>query len=697
MKQFVVVFILILVSISSFAEEEKKFPLTPEHQKWLDLVHWIMSDYEKDAFLSLEKTDDRNRLIEIFWENRDPTPGTKKNEFKDEHYARFEYANKFFGRESAMPGWKTDRGRVYILLGKPNYTKRVPGSFDVVPMELWHYVGYKGYGIPSSVYLLFFQPDNLPPYRLYSPLQDGIRELFIQRNEIAMKPEPDLHDMLRQNVDPEIGHASISSIPSEAADPSMPGTSISTEVIMAKLQNARNYDISKRKYADDFLKDRPSVQVYYTIGTQDIHDAVYWFQAPTGDYYVDYTVEYPAEKLDVGQYDENYYTSLSIDGLITTPEKIEVEQIVGTHEIKLTKEQFEKIKSMPFQYQGRRPLIPGKYDLTMIVSNNVSRKSATFIQTIDIPDMSRRTTPQITPVIPVRSAEPASQDNKIRPFQFGNQILIPNLPARYLQSGSMVLYHQVLFPDTYASTSSTELHYVIQSGEAVEADITEPIDISNSDLAGNYVEISKDIPLSSFSIGVKTVTVELRSNQRTIARTAPITFTVSTDSAPPVWKFSVALPGFNSGYHSFLLAQQLLRLKKVPEARMLLEDAHRKDPENMEVTYQLMRTALQEKSYDKVIELGTPLEVKNPRNTQVIWLMGWAHYYAQRYEAATKFFERYRLEQPKGIEALNLLADIYYRLEQPQKSLERIEQSLAIRPDQKEIIALKQKLKADLN
>jgi GWxTD domain-containing protein len=691
MKKFILIFVLLTLTLS-FAEDKKKHPLNPEHQKWLDVVTWIISDYEREAFLSLEKDEDRDRFIAMFWEYRDPTPGTKQNEFKEEHYKRFEFANKQYGRETAMPGWKTDRGRVYILLGKPSYTKRIPASFDNVPMELWHYVSENDYGLPTSMYLLFYQRDNIPPYRLYSPLSDGIRELFIQRNDIANMMEADLYDKLRTEVDPEVGFASASSLPSESADPSQPGTSVSTEVVLAKLQNARNYNLTKkRRFVDDFLKDRPSVKVYYSIAGQGIRDGIYWFQAPTGDYYIDYSIEYDPDKLDMGSYN-NYYTSLTIDGLITAPDKTEVDQIVGTHEIKITNEQFEQIKAIPFQYQGRRPLIPGKYDLTLIMSNNVSKTSTTFAETIQIPDVSKQSMPVISSVIPVRSVEAAAKDNKLRPFQFGDKLFIPNLPARFLQSQPLKLYHQVIFPDNYSGSGPLELHYRIKAGETMEGDLKEPIQIESSKLAGNFIEIQKELPLISLTVGAKTLTVELVENGKVVAKTQPLTFTVSTDPVPNVWKFAVAIPNYESGFHSFILAQQLLRLRRVSEGRVLLEDAHRKDPDSADIVYQLMRASMQEKNYNRVIELGSPLEVKNPRNTQVLWLMGWAYYYQQKYQDALRMFERYHIEEPKKVEALNLLADIYYKLDQPAKSLERVEQSLALKPDQKDILELKQKL-----
>ena len=63
--------------------------------------------------------------------------------------------------------------------------------------------------------------------------------------------------------------------------------------------------------------------------------------------------------------------------------------------------------------------------------------------------------------------------------------MIPNIPARFMQSASMLIYHQVIFPDTYATIGIPELHYVIKAGEKIEADLTEPISVSSSKLAGN--------------------------------------------------------------------------------------------------------------------------------------------------------------------------------------------------------------------
>ena len=219
-------------------------------------------------------------------------------------------------------------------------------------------------------------------------------------------------------------------------------------MISSKIDNAKNYQLEKRKYVEDFIYDRPSVTVYTSIDTGGIRDGLYWFQGPNGYFYVDYAVEYEPDKLDLGQY-ENYYTSLTVDGSIATPDKTEVEQILSSHEINLTVDQYEKIKSLPFQFQGRRPLFPGKYDVTLIMNNNVSRRSITFTHTLDIPNPATMTTPVISPPMPLRSIEKAPDDTRLRPFEYGKELATPNIAGKVSAQQAMDVYHQVLFPQKF--------------------------------------------------------------------------------------------------------------------------------------------------------------------------------------------------------------------------------------------------------
>jgi GWxTD domain-containing protein len=132
---------------------EKRFKqeVSGSYKKWLDEdVRWIITDEERSAFKQLSNDEERDQFIEAFWQRRDPTPDTIENEFKEEHYRRIAYANEHF--PAGIPGWKTDRGRMYIMYGPADEIESHPsgGTYDrpmeegggttsTYPFETWRY------------------------------------------------------------------------------------------------------------------------------------------------------------------------------------------------------------------------------------------------------------------------------------------------------------------------------------------------------------------------------------------------------------------------------------------------------------------------------------------------------------------------------------------------------------------------------
>jgi len=174
-------FLLVLTHFCVWTHAEKSLKELPlKYQKLLtEEVVYIITPREKDVFLLMETSRERDLFIEAFWKQRDPTPGTPENEFKMEHERRIAYANRFFGRTSKKPVWKTDRGKVYIILGHPSSTESfTQETLDVVPIEIWFYQGNYGYGLPSAFYVAFFKEWGMGDFRLYSPRRHGPPQTF---------------------------------------------------------------------------------------------------------------------------------------------------------------------------------------------------------------------------------------------------------------------------------------------------------------------------------------------------------------------------------------------------------------------------------------------------------------------------------------------------------------------------------------
>lgn len=163
------------------AQDESKLrqQLETPYKKWLqEDVVWIISDQERKAFRQLQTDEERQRFIQQFWSRRDPSPGTPQNEYLEEHYRRMAYADDHFSAKG-MPGWKTDRGRIYIMFGPPDEIdshstggRRPEGPAGIVstfPFEKWTYRFIEGIG--NNVSLEFVDTTGTGEYNMIDPAE----------------------------------------------------------------------------------------------------------------------------------------------------------------------------------------------------------------------------------------------------------------------------------------------------------------------------------------------------------------------------------------------------------------------------------------------------------------------------------------------------------------------------------------------
>ncbi|MBZ5544974.1 MAG: GWxTD domain-containing protein, partial [Acidobacteriia bacterium] len=146
------------------------------YKKWLaDEVPYIITDDERAAFRKLSTDDEKEQFVEQFWERRNPNPGSPENEFKEEYYRRIAYANEHYA--SGIPGWRTDRGRIYIMYGPPDEVESHPsggsyvrppeeggGETSTYPFETWRYRYIDGIG--TNIILEFVDPSMTGEYHM---------------------------------------------------------------------------------------------------------------------------------------------------------------------------------------------------------------------------------------------------------------------------------------------------------------------------------------------------------------------------------------------------------------------------------------------------------------------------------------------------------------------------------------------------
>jgi GWxTD domain-containing protein len=180
-------------------EEKLRKELETPYRKWLNEdVAYIITDEERQAFKRLQTDEEREQFIEQFWLRRDPTPDTVENEFKEEHYRRIAYSNENFA--SGIPGWKTDRGRIYITYGPPDEKETHPsggtyerptdeggGTTSTFPFEQWRYRYIEGIG--TDIVIEFVDPTMSGEYRMTMDPSEKDALLYVPGAGLTMMEE----------------------------------------------------------------------------------------------------------------------------------------------------------------------------------------------------------------------------------------------------------------------------------------------------------------------------------------------------------------------------------------------------------------------------------------------------------------------------------------------------------------------------
>jgi GWxTD domain-containing protein len=180
-------------------EARLKKELESPYKKWLtEDVVYIITDEERQAWKRLATDEEREQFIEQFWLRRDPTPDTAENEFKEEHYRRIAYANERYA--SGIPGWKTDRGRIYITYGPPDEIEdhssggtyeRPPeeggGTTSTFPFQQWRYRWIEGVG--TNIIIEFVDPTMSGEFRMTMDPSEKDALLYVPNAGLTMSEQ----------------------------------------------------------------------------------------------------------------------------------------------------------------------------------------------------------------------------------------------------------------------------------------------------------------------------------------------------------------------------------------------------------------------------------------------------------------------------------------------------------------------------
>ncbi|OGD18590.1 MAG: hypothetical protein A2Y70_01440 [Candidatus Aminicenantes bacterium RBG_13_64_14] len=669
----------LLVAPDASAGQKPKLP--ESYKRWLEEeVVYIIAPMEREVFLKLQADRERDLFIEAFWKQRDPTPGSPENEFKTEHFRRVAYADRYLGRDAPRPGWKTDRGRIYIILGEARDIQRFEGKTSTYDAEVWFYQGKTDIGLPAGFNIVFFKEGGHGEYKLYSPVGDGPQALLA--GYFGGPDYQKAYEKLRE-AEPDLAAVSLSLVPGEGGE-AYGRPSMSSDLLIQRIESAAARNIEAR-YAQKFLQYKDLVEVEYTANYLDSDSLIKVFRDPSGLYFVHYAVE--PRRLSVNQYESKYTTTLKVNGRVTTADGRLVHQYEKTVSLDLTAEQMREASGAPFDFQDLFPLLGGDYSLSVLIKNEASKEFTSVEQALRIPQGG--TAVQMTqPLLGYRVArlEPGQRRMKafrIGPFQIYCQ---PNRVFTRLETLAVAFQLNGL-SDELAAGCEVRIEF-LKDGQPFRDIRRKPSDYPE------LPNVLEEVSLADFPPAHYTVRVSVANAGAEVVSAAEEFDLTFAESVPRPWFSSRVLPDPGDPVYAEIMGSQLFNLGRFDEARVFLERAFQKKPGSEDAATNLARVYLALTDAPAVVKTLAPFITPDKAAKYDTYILA-----AEALRRTGEFGRAVELLDKAvahyGVNAvlLNSIGECYTGLGKTKEALMAFEKSLELSPDQPEVREKAEKLK----
>jgi GWxTD domain-containing protein len=675
-------FLLLAYLFPIFVSPQSKSDLKmPEHyRKWLEEeVVYIITAKERDVFRKLQTDRERELFIEAFWKQRDPTPGTPHNEFREEFYQRRNYANEYFGRGTPRPGWRTDQGRIYIILGPPRNIEDHSHINGVYPVQIWSYAGDAQYGLPSGFNIIFFKRHGTGEYILYSPANDGPESLIADWGMGLMEDyrndDKDLRAPYKQllKLAPNLAYQTLSLIPGERV---LEGAvSLASEKLIG---NVFSYPQKKveDQYAEALLKYKDIIEVDYSANYIDSDATLQIIKDEAGFFMVHYSIE--PKRISVEAYGETFNTNFELDGRVSDLNGKTVYQYTKEFPLTFSAEEINSLSGKSLAIQDVFPLVPGTYKFDFLLKNTVSKQFTTFEANIKIPEESIE--PILTsPLLGYRMEKDAAASPEFLPFKIKEgQLLIPARKT-FAQKEDLNVFFQVLdlTPELQAGG---QIKYAIFRKESLFLDRIKKIEAYGT--GPDFLEV---FPLRNFPPDYYKIKITVLNSQGTEILTQDENFEIA--AAPNIGRpviVSKVQPGIGKEEYDCDVGLQLLNLGQTKDALFYLERAYAKNPLQLKYGLALSRCLFAEGQYQRVKNILTPFREEKATDL-VLYFLGKSVHSLGQLDVAIADYSDYLFRFGLNLEILNLLGTAHYQKGNATEALRAWQRSLEINPDQENI------------
>jgi len=492
--------------------------LDTPYKTWLNEdVVYIIAPEERSAFLQLATNEEREQFIEQFWLRRSSNPDLPENDFKEEHYRRIAYANEHFA--SGIPGWKTDRGRIYIIWGKPDEIESHPtggtydrpmeeggGSTTTYPWETWRYRYLEG--IQENVILEFVDPSSTGEYHLTMDPSEKDALLHVpgaglsQMEEMGMASKAD-----------RFTRSDGTNLPTSMMGQPASLNEFNRLELYAKVQQAPavKYKDLEALVTSRMVRD----QVHFTYRTD-------FLKVTSDTVLVPITIQIPNKQLQFKSKEGVHTAEINIFGRVSTL----TGRVVQTFEDSVTRDfpdsLFQQSVKLSSIYQKALPLRPGLYRLDIVIKDVDSGNVGVVNTRLAVPRYDEEKLEASSLILADQIEHVPAKQIGTGPFVLGSSKVRPRLEGDFTTTDRLGIYLQVynLKPDEKTHKTDATIVFTVKKGAEQVMQFKETS--AEMKQTGDQITIERLLPLATLTPGKYTLDVSATDDlaHSSISRTA---------------------------------------------------------------------------------------------------------------------------------------------------------------------------------
>lgn len=666
-----------------FQTHENYKVLNARYKDWLNMVAHIASGEEKNVFMKLPTARDRDMYIDLFWRMRDPSPGTTENEYKEEILRRFKHVNKFYSRGTPKPGWKTDMGMMYMILGEPNSIETFDNESSMFPAQVWYYYGDPGLGLPTYFNVMFFRRHGVGEWVLYDPVADGPESLIVTGDDIDTSDYIALYRLIKK-IAPSLAGPAISMIPGEMPVGYRPTTRNS--LIMSNIFRSptRKVNVS---YASNFLKYKGFVQVDSSTNfTENAHVVSVTRNPRFKCNFIQFSIK--PKKLSIDYSDERgkYFFHFNLAATLKDKDTdTTVYEYTKTFEQYVDENDLEIIKAGGVVLHGSFPSIPGRYQLLVFIQNQGTKGFSYFEKNVNVPAVVSPNVPGLKPYLasPVLGfAAKAQRDNFFQPFKFGNQRLLVDADNTFGTMEPLYLLLGVYNLDERSWQKGTVEWIVTSTDQRTPFAKNGVMELSAYTYRESINRIFR-LPLAEPGTPVRSgyyeIVLKLTGPDGQVLDMKRSDFTVSPTTAVsrPTELYSRLLTD-SSFYFDYIRGIQYRNIGDLQKAEFLLERSVLAKPGFYDGLMALLAAQLQLKKFDSVLKRVDLLKSEKKAAFQYHRIRADAFYGLGNFEEALKDYLEANKIFNRDVGLINRLGMTFVKLGEKEQAIKAFEASLQI-------------------